>query len=118
MWLPKRASPMTMNRTNKAATARRWWRNRRSTISLWLRGLTVNSRSGPSSPPAPTSTSPAGRPPELARRRSSPVAIRRSPRDRSCPDPRVEDSVEQVGEQVEGDDDDSGDHQPRKQFVD
>src|SRR5689334_21628226 len=96
---------ITRMRTRRLATARRCWRNRRTTIFSWLRASTVNSRSvvpgcipgGWWSPAAGTAA---------GSRRTSVI-----------PDPRVEIRVQDIGHQVEEDHDDRRDHEPRQQLV-
>src|SRR5690349_17146441 len=81
--------------TTRLTIAARWRRKRRSTSCVWLRCLTVNSCSVPLSwVPDPGAS----------------VSV--------IADPRVEYGVEEIGDEVEPDDDDGGEQQPRHGPVD
>src|SRR2546421_2662766 len=93
-------------------TASRCCMNRRRIICHWLRASTVNSRSGPALVDAgaggcwPLSPAPCSR------------RISVGDWTSGIANPWVDDTVEEVGDQVEHDHDDGGDHQPRQHDVD
>src|SRR5216683_2837956 len=103
-----KAASTTSTNTTRLATASLCWKNRRITIWRCVRAVIVNSRStgGPPGPPGP--------PVATTLTASTDVTADAS----SCvPDPRVERGVEDVGEQVERDDERAGDEQPREDDV-
>src|SRR4051794_22479958 len=98
---------ITMSRTIRLATAKRWRRNRRTTMRHWLRASTLKSLSVCLGPGGcvddGTSVSPLGEP------RPSAVIVGKCSANA---DPRIEDAVEDVGDQVEQDHDDGRRHEP------
>src|SRR3954470_22944193 len=96
----------------RLATASRCWRNRRTTIWVWLRDWTVNSRSTTGLGWAPVDGAGSVTPWAL-----SVIPDSWSARRSAIPDPRVEHAVEQVGDEVEDDDHHAADHQPGQHDV-
>src|SRR5436190_19616792 len=92
-------------KTIRLATASLWCRKRRTMTSVWLRARTVNSRSGAAATPAP-GCGPEGTLVSVGASFAS-VGGRLV-----IANPRVEYAVQQVGDQVEDDDDQSRDKQP------
>src|SRR4051794_7097765 len=93
--------------TIRLIMASRCCRKRLKTSWAWLRSLTVNSRSGTVSGFVATS-----------RRESAPVGSSSVVDSSGIADPRVEQAVEQVGDEVEQDDERGSDEQPRLHGVD
>src|SRR4051794_22104119 len=88
-------------------------RKRRTICSRWLRALTVNSRSPRTGPTGPSS---AGR--GCADADCVVVMGASLAAGSTQPDPWVEDGVEQIGHQVEQDDEERAHHQPAQHDVD
>src|SRR4051794_1630616 len=101
---PTKASSTTPMNTIRLATASLWCRNRRTMTSVWLRARTVNSRSAGTAVPAP-GCGPEGTLVSVGASFASVCLL-------VIADPRVEYAVEQIGDQVEDDDDHGGDEQP------
>src|SRR3954464_5073190 len=96
-----KANSMSRRKTKTLIVASRCLRKRRSAIRHWLRSLTVNSRS----------TGVRGAAPPF----SAPVSV--TSWTSSMADPRVEHAVQDVGEQIEEDDDRCCDQQPSQHQV-
>src|SRR5947208_8106187 len=101
---------MISRSTTRLTTARRCCRNRRSTSWDWLRSATVNSRSTWSADGVTTWVEVTGPP--------APLASWSGSTESGIADPRVEYAVEQVGDQVQDDDEGRGDQQPGFERVD
>src|SRR6266568_8722007 len=101
---PSRDTSRISTNTTMLITASLCAKNRRTMSWVWVRALTVNSRSGP----APIAAGRSG----VTRRSSAVVTMSRPP------DPRVEVGVQDVRDQVEHDDRDGRDHQPGEHHVD
>src|SRR5215469_4570066 len=92
------ANATSSRKITELPTARRWRRNRRTDCWNWLRSRTVNSRSTlPGWTPVVCGAEVVG------------VAVLDGS---GMADPRVQDAVQQVGDQVEHDDDGGRDQQP------
>src|SRR3954451_16849512 len=93
---------------------RKW----RMTCWRWLRALTVNSRSTPPPGGRPGSAGTASVVAWVVVIAFLSLACLSLARPSGQPDPRIEDRVEDVGEQVEQDDEDGADHEPAEDHVD